>query len=108
VEVDLLSGVRALIVVEDGGEVENLDHGLCTSEALTERWEIGADPLSARAVHVWEQRLSRGDWSVRTVAEAEMTATATHLRMVAHLTAWEGDKVVFERRFDDAVARRFV
>jgi hypothetical protein len=108
VEVDLLSGVRTLIVEEDGGEVENLDHGLCTSEALTERWEIGADPLSARAVHVWEQRLSRGDWAVRTVAEAEMTGTATHLRMVAHLTAWEGDKVVFERRFDGEVARRFV
>jgi predicted acyl esterase len=108
VEVDLLSGVSALIVEEDGGEVENLDHGLCTSEAVSERWEIGADPLSARAVQVWQQRLSRGDWSVRTVAETEMTGTATHLRMVARLTAWEGAQVVFERRFEDEVARRFV
>ena len=108
VEVDLLSGIRALIVQEDGGEVENLDHGLCTSEVMTERWEIGADPLSARAVHVWEQRLARGDWAVRTVAEAEMTGSATHLRMVATLRAWEGERLVFERKFDDVVARRFV
>ena len=108
VEVDLLSGKRALIVEEDGGEVENLDHGLCTSEAMSERWEIGADPLSAKAVHVWEQKLGRGDWQVRTVAHAEMTATATQLRMVAKLTAWEGERVIFERDWDEVVERRFV
>ena len=108
VEVDLRSGVRVLVVEEDGGEVENLDHGLCSSEVMSERWEIGADPLSAKAVQVWEQRLWRGDWAVRTLAEAAMTGNATHLRMVAKLTAWEGDRLVFERSFDAAVKRRFV
>ncbi len=44
----------------------------------------------------------------RTRAETEMTGTATTLRMVAKLTAWEGDAVVFESSFDDEVARRFV
>ncbi len=108
IEVDLLSGRRVLVVEEDGGEVRNLDHGLCTAESLIERWEIGDTPLSARVSHLWEQRLSRGDWAVRTVAEAEMTGSATHLRMVARLTAWEGDRVVFERAFDEEVERRFV
>ena len=75
---------------------------------MTERWEIGTDPLSAKAVHVWEQRLSRGDWAVRTVAKAEMTSDATHLRMVARLTAWEGDRLIFEHGHDEKVARRFV
>ncbi len=37
-----------------------------------------------------------------------MTATATHLRMQAHLTAWEGATKVFERQWDDEVARRFI
>jgi hypothetical protein len=37
-----------------------------------------------------------------------MTGTATHLRMQATLTAWEGDEVVFERRWDEEVPRRFV
>jgi hypothetical protein len=109
VESDLLSGLQRLVVVEDSGDVENLDHGLCTGESLTEIWEIGAqDPLSARAQHCWEQRLSRGDWQVRTVAEAVMTGTATHLRMVARLTAYEGEVVVFERNYEEEVARRFV
>jgi uncharacterized protein len=45
---------------------------------------------------------------VRTEAWAEMTATPTHLRMKARLRAFEGDKMVFERDFDDQVARKFV
>ncbi|MEO8243895.1 MAG: CocE/NonD family hydrolase [bacterium] len=109
IETDLLTGRHALIVEDDGGEMENLDHGLCSSEVMSERWEIAAeDPLSARAVHVWEQHLSRGDWRVKTRAEAEMTGTPETLRMVARLTAWQGDTVVFDRRFDEEVDRRFV
>jgi predicted acyl esterase len=109
IETDLLSGTHRLVVHEDGGDIENLTHRLTSGESLDELWEINADdPTSARAHHVWEQRLSRGDWAVRTKAEAEMTCTATHLRMTARLTAWEGEKVVFERAWDDQVARRFV
>ncbi len=109
IETELLTGTHSLIVEDDLGDTENLSHGLISGETMTERWEISADdPTSARAVHVWEQRLSRGDWAVRTVAEAEMTCTATHLRLKARLTAWEGSALIFERAWDDAVERRFV
>lgn len=109
VEEDMITGTRTLVVLDDGGAVENLSHGLCKAESLSERWEIGSgDPLSAKATHIWEQRLWRDNWSVRTIAAAEMTATATHLRMRATLTAWEGEEKLFERQFDDEVPRRFV
>ena len=108
IETDLLSGRRVLVVEDDSGEVENLDHGLCTREVLSERWEIGEEPGSARAVHVWEQHLVRGDWRVKTRVEAEMTETVAALRMRARLTAWEGERVIFERSFDEEVERRFV
>ncbi|AWD21492.1 CocE/NonD family hydrolase [Fuscovulum blasticum] len=109
VEQDLISGTRALVVEEDSGDVENLTHGLCSGETMTERWEIAPDdPLSARAVHVWEQRLSRGDWRIKTRAEATMTGTATHLRMQARLTAWEADRQIFLREWDEEVPRHFV
>ena len=109
IETDLINGTTALVISDDLGDVENLTHGLCTGESMTELWEIHPDdPLSARAVHTWEQRQSRGDWSVKTNAWAEMTATATHLHLKASLTAYEGDTKVFERHFDDKVARRFV
>jgi uncharacterized protein len=109
IEEDMITGRRALVVLDDGGADENLSHGLCKAESLSERWEVAPDdPLSAKATHIWEQRLWRGDWSVRTLAAAEMTATATHLRMRATLTAWEGEEKLFERQFDDEVPRRFV
>jgi hypothetical protein len=109
VERDLVTGIVTLVVEDDQGERENLTHGLVTGESLTERWEIHPDdPLSARATHLWEQRLSRGDWAVRTRAWAEMTGTGTHLRMQARLTAWEGDAVVFDRHWDEEVERTFV
>ena len=105
----MLSGKRTLIVEDDLGDVENLSHGLISGETMSERWEIvGRDPTSARAVHVWEQRLSHGNWAVRTVAEAGMTCTATDLRMKAALTAWEGERLIFTRNWGDSVARRFV
>ena len=109
IETDLITGQVALICEEDGGDVENLNHGLISGETLRELWAIHPDdPLCARAVHSWEQRLCRGDWRVRTHAEATMTATATHLVMRARLRAYEGDVVVFDREFEDKVARRFV
>ena len=109
VEEDLITGTRALVVEDDLGDVENLTHGLCTGETMSERWEIRPDdPLSAHAVHRWEQRLSRGDWAVRTEAWARMTATASHLIHEARLTAWEGDQQVFERHWREEVARHFV
>jgi uncharacterized protein len=109
IEVDLISGTTALVIHDDLGDVENLTHGLCSGETMSELWEVHPDdPLSARAVHVWEQRLSRGDWQVRTRAHAEMTATEGHLRMTARLTAWHGDEMVFQRDFDESVERRFV
>ena len=108
IETDLLAGRHVLIIEDDSGEVENLDHGLCTSEVMSERWEIGADPLSAQAVQIWDQHLWRGNWRVRTRVEAEMTGTASDLRMTARLKAWEGEKLIFERIFDEKVERRFV
>jgi putative CocE/NonD family hydrolase len=106
IEEDLITGRHALVVVDDQGESENLDHGLITGELTQERWEIHPeDPLSARAAIRWEQRLRRGGWSVRTVAESEMWADADHLHFRATLRAWEGEAVVFERVFEDKVAR---
>ena len=109
IEQDLIGKTVSLIVNDDLGDVENLKHGLCSGETMRELWQIHPDdPLSARAEHCWEQRLSRGDWSVKTVAWAEMTATATAFRMVARLQAYEGEALIFERHFDEEVARRFV
>ena len=106
IEHDLMTGQITLVVEDGGGQAENLSHGLIAGDRLSERWEIHPDdPLSARAEICWQQRLSRGDWSVRTEARGEMTADADTLRMRAKLTAWEGETVVFEREWDETVPR---
>jgi putative CocE/NonD family hydrolase len=106
--VDPATGRQTLTIIEDIGDTVE-PHGLTHGETMEERWEITPDdPLSARATTRWEQRLSRGDWQVRTLVETEMTATETYLRMQARLTAWEGEAQVFQRDWDDLVPRRFV
>lgn len=107
-EVDA-AGRHLLTIRDDTGEVEDRAHGLRFGESVEERWQIAPDdPLSATATIIWEQRLSRGNWSVRTRAETAMTGTATALRMTARLTAWEGDVQVFHRVWDDSVPRGFI
>jgi uncharacterized protein len=109
IEQDLISGQWALICEDDGGDIENLDHGLISGETMSEHWTIHPDdPLCAKSVHQWEQRLSRGAWAVRTLAWGEMTSTASHLVLRARLQAWEGETLVFARDWDEKVERRFV
>jgi putative CocE/NonD family hydrolase len=109
IETNLIDGTSALIVNDDQGDSENLQIGICSGESMSEHWEIHPDdPQSARAIHTWEQRISRGNWRIRTNVWAEMTSTATHFVMKAKLTAYEADEIIFERVFDDQVARRFV
>jgi putative CocE/NonD family hydrolase len=109
IETDLISGKISLVIHDDLGDDENAAHGLQTGATMSEFWEIHPDdPLSARAVHTWEQRLSRGDWRVRTEAWAEMTASPSHLQLKARLRAYEGDELVFDRSYEEDVERQFV
>ena len=109
VEHDLLSGQVTLVVEEDDGDTENLDHGLVSGGSMSERWSIlPEDPLSARAEIVWEQRLSRGGWSVRTEARTEMWGDKDHLHFKANLRAWEGDTLVHDHATLHKVLRSFV
>jgi hypothetical protein len=106
--VDPLTGRHVLTVIEDTGDTTE-PHGLTHGETMTERWEIAADdPLSARVTITWDQRLSRVGWAVQTLTETEMTGNATHLRMTARVTAWEGEDKVFEREETVEVPRDWV
>ena len=103
---DLITGTHKLIVTNDEGATENLDHGLCTSETTKEVWSIKSDdPLSARVDIVWNQELWRGAWRVATEASASMWADKQMLHMQAKIIAKEGDHEVFVREFKDSVAR---
>jgi predicted acyl esterase len=106
--IDPLTLRHVLTVTDDTGDTAE-PHGLTHGETVTERWEVSPDdPLSARATITWDQRLRREGWSVQTLAETEMTGNATHLRMTARVTAWEGAEKVFEREETVEVPRDWV
>ena len=109
IEQDLISGRIALIVEEDTGDAENLDSGLTTGETLREVWSIHpSDPLSARVEITYEQRLSRGEWAVRTLATAELAANRDDLLHSGRIDAWEGAARVFAKDYAEPVKRDHV
>ncbi len=103
---DLISGHWELIVEEDSGDTENLTHGLISGETMREVWRIHPDdPLSAAVEVTYDQRLSRGDWSVRTRAVSRLESGPEHLHHSARLEAWDGATLALTREFFDNTPR---
>ena len=100
------TGITTLHIVDDFGDVEDLDHGLITGSVANEWWEIHPDdPLSARGRTHWSDLLQRGDWSLRTETMTEMWSNAESFHLSARIEAYEGDTLVFEKDFKQSIAR---
>ena len=103
---DLQSGRTLMEIVDDFGEYEDLTHGLVTGSAAREWYSIHpGDPLSAEMRTHWTETLSRGDWAVRTETFAGMTSDAGHFHLTARIEAWEGEEMIFEKKFERKIPR---
>ncbi len=106
IEPDQTNGTVRLDILDDFGEVRDLEHGLVSGSVARESWTIHpADPLSARGEAHWTQTLSRGEWAIRTEAFSRMRCDARNFHLTGRLLAYEGDSLVFERNFDELIAR---
>jgi putative CocE/NonD family hydrolase len=104
--VDQKTGMTTLAILDDFGEVRDLDHGLVNGSVVRETWSIHPDdPLSAKMETHWTQTLSRGDWSVRTETFSRMSSDAEAFHLTARIEAYEGEQLVFERDFIDVIPR---
>lgn len=104
--VERAGGKVTLRIVDDFGEMRDADHGLTVGEIARELWTIDpADPLSAHGETHWTQTLSRGDWSIRTEAFSTMRSDAENFHLTGRIVAYEGDKLIFERDFDETIPR---
>jgi hypothetical protein len=63
------------------------------------------DPLSARVETLREVEYLRGDWRVRTDERMTVTCELDSFRVVASLTAFEGDEPICERSWDERIPR---
>lgn len=106
VETDLNSGAITLAIVDDFGEVEDLDHGLINGSIARERWTIHPDdPLSARGWCHWTDETQRDGIKMRTEAYCEMSSDLTHFNLSARLEAYENDKLIVERDINERIPR---
>jgi predicted acyl esterase len=103
---DQKTGVVTLAIVDDSGEVRDLEHGLATGGIARETWTIGPDdPLSARGETHWTATLSRNEWSVRTETFTAIRSDRENFHLTARIEAYEGEKLVFERDFEEKIRR---
>ena len=71
-----------------------------------ERYAIGQDdPSGVRAETRWAIGLARGDWSIRTETDTVLTSDAERFQVRARLRAWEGESLVHEEEWNEAIPR---
>lgn len=106
---DQESGLTKLRVVDDSGEVEDLNHGLINGSIAREWWDINPDdPLSARGRTHWSDHLARGNWHIRTETYSEMWAEGDAFHITGRVEAYEGDEMIFEKDFAKRIPRDLV
>jgi len=106
IETDMVSGAVTLVIEDDFGKREDLDHGLIGGTIARERWTIHPDdPLSARGACHWTDERERGDWRLRTETRCEMWSDATRFHLTARIEAYENDNLLYERDIADSIDR---
>lgn len=105
-EVDQRSGIVSLIIEDDFGEYENMDHGGIAGSVARERWAIHPDdPLSARGSAHWTEVVQRDGVRLRTEAFCEMWSDPRHFHLKARIEAHEGDVCTYERDIIEKIPR---
>lgn len=106
VERDEATGSVSLRIVDDFGETRDADHGLVIGEIARELWTIDPkNPLSAHGETHWTQTLSRNDWAIRTEAFTAMRSDRQNFHLTGRIEAYEGEKLIFQRDFDEIIPR---
>src|SRR6056297_3622269 len=109
VHTDLARDISTLEVINDSGRYVIRDIDLEVGAKALEWYSSRADDVgTARGETYWQRSLARGDWRIRTETRTILTSTPTHFHISATLDAWEGDKRVFSRNWDEAIERDLV
>ena len=106
---DLATDESTLEVVNDDGVVRFPDLRLELQRKALEWYSyIGADVNSVRGETLWERGVGRDGWSVRTRTRTILTSTSSHFSVHAQLDAFEGERRVFARTWNEEIARDLV
>lgn len=100
------SGQVFIEIRDDLGRQRDTASGLeLDSRARHCYWILPDDPLSAATQASWTVEYQRDVWSIRTETMTRMTSTATTFRLEGSLQAYEADVLLFEKKWDEEIAR---
>ncbi|MGI5371598.1 CocE/NonD family hydrolase [Streptomyces iakyrus] len=103
---DLIDYRSELDIVKDRGTVRFEDIGLEAGRRAHERYTAVADDFtSVGGETVWTMRFHRDDWDVRVVTSTRLTCDETDFFVDATLDAYEADRRVFSRTWNETVPR---
>lgn len=103
---DLIDYRSELDIVKDRGTVRFEDIGLEAGRRAHERYTAVADDFtSVGGETTWTMRFRRDDWDVRVVTHTRLTCTETDFFVDATLDAYEADRRVFSRTWNEQVPR---
>jgi uncharacterized protein len=106
VTTDPKSGATKLVIIDDFGTHEILEHKLVVGGVGRETYSIlPGDPLSAVMETHWTATRKRGPWTIRTETYTKLSATKTHWKIWARIDAFEGRKKIFTKDFEEEIAR---
>ena len=106
IHTDLGSGETVVAVDDDSGLNRYDDINLDAQARSTERYTVrDDDPLAATAEVTWNWQFARGNWRIRTESLTHMSCTKRDFVLRATLVAFEGDKKIFERSFEEVIKR---
>jgi putative CocE/NonD family hydrolase len=107
VHYDLAKRETVVEVTDSSGRHLYDEIDLIAEARSTERYRVIDDePLSATAEVSWTWEFERGDWQIRTESRTHVSCTKRDFLIRASLEAYEGDRKVFGRAFEERVARK--
>ena len=108
IERDIGAGTSTYCIEEDMGRATIEHIGLETDFVQREAYRIrDDDPLSAEVEIAYSIAIGRGDWMTRGETRTVMRADKTHFIIEASLDAYEGDKRLVSRRWNERIPRDF-
>jgi hypothetical protein len=100
-------GDRVVVTVrQDGGEIVHPTNGMVWREVHESVSSITADdPLSVDCLETLSVMRRRSGVETRSIATGRLRATADAWRIDATITAWENDRLVFDREWHRDIPR---
>ena len=99
-------GLNIMEIKADNGKIRIKESGMEMGSKSLHRFSISeSDPLSACAEYEWEWEYGRGNWQTKTHTYTKITSDLNHFYLHAVLIAWEDNKQVFKKEWDEQFKR---